>query len=173
MSRFSVRVAVASAVAYEISAATAACSAGDAGERTGLDVIVLRAERWKIGMQQALGTFTGDQFNAIILRANNIFGVFDARVMIRVSAAPRTFSDELHRLFCAMKIYNMRYHLAIFPKDLVRSWWKEGDLPAPTSQLAYLAYKAGFEPRRRLYRGPPHKPQLKIIDGGKATIAAA
>jgi hypothetical protein len=80
--------------------------------------------------------------------------------------APQTFRDELLRLHRAMKIYNIRYHLAIFPKDLVRSWWNQaGDMPGPTSGLAYLAYKAGLAPRRRLCKGR-HRPQFRIINGG-------
>lgn len=64
---------------------------------------------------------------------------------------PQTFHDELARVARGMKIYNMRYHLSMFPRELVRSWWdRHGDLPEPTSMLAYLAYKAGMAPRRRL-----------------------
>jgi hypothetical protein len=79
---------------------------------------------------------------------------------------PQTFRDELLRLQRTMKIYNTRYHLAIFPKDLVRSWWDHaGDMPEPTSGLAYLAYKAGVAPRRRLCKGRQWR-QFRIINGG-------
>ena len=81
---------------------------------------------------------------------------------------PQTFNDELNCLHRGMQIYNFRYHLAIFPKDLVRSWWdKHGDLPGPTSKPAYLAYTAGLPPRRRLCKGR-HWPQFRIVEGGRA-----
>jgi hypothetical protein len=87
--------------------------------------------------------------------------------------APQTFNDELNCLHRAMKIYNIRYHLAIFPKDLVRSWWNQaGDMPEPTSGLAYLAYKAGLAPRRRLCKGR-HWRQLRIIEGGRSEAGDA
>jgi hypothetical protein len=86
-------------------------------------------------------------------------------------AGPQSFRDDLDARFRAMKIYNLRNHLAIFPRDLVREWWDEGgDMPEPTSRLAYIAWKRDVAPRRRLHKGPlyrSHKPRLKIIDGGK------
>jgi hypothetical protein len=81
---------------------------------------------------------------------------------------PQSFSDELHRISRAMHIYSLRHHLAMFPRDLLRRRWdKFGDMPNETTDLAFRAYKAGLAPRRRLYKGRPYWPQLKIIEGGK------
>lgn len=83
-------------------------------------------------------------------------------------AGPQSFRDELDALFRVMKIYNLRHHLAMFPRDLVREWFDEGgDMRQPTSRLVYIAWKRGVAPRRRLYKGPPHRPQLKVISGEK------
>jgi hypothetical protein len=55
----------------------------------------------------------------------------------------------------------------------VRSWWNQaGDMPEPTSGLAYLAYKAGLAPRRRLCKGR-HWRQLRIIEGGRSEAGDA
>jgi hypothetical protein len=68
-----------------------------------------------------------------------------------------------------MKTYILRYHLARYPVDLLRFWWRrEGGMPNPTRQLAFNAYKGGVKPGP-LYKGPPHWPKLKMIEGGKTT----
>jgi hypothetical protein len=65
-----------------------------------------------------------------------------------------------------MMTYIQRYHLARYPVDLLRYWWRrEGGMPHPSRQLAFRAYKAGEKPRP-LYKGPPHWPKLKVIEGG-------
>jgi hypothetical protein len=78
----------------------------------------------------------------------------------------------LDRLMRAMKVYNMRDHLARYPKDLLRLWWdEEGDLPRVTSSRAYQRYANGEPPRRKLYKEPCEgygfKPKLRVIEGGK------
>jgi hypothetical protein len=86
---------------------------------------------------------------------------------------PMTFRDELLRTKHSMIRYNMRHHLSRYPKDLVRFWWSdEGDLPWPTSWLAYESYTRGEKPGP-LYKGPPHRPKLKVIEGGKAALTAS
>jgi hypothetical protein len=45
-----------------------------------------------------------------------------------MTAAPKTFFEELQQLKRRMKIYNLRWHLARFPKDLLaHSWRVEGE----------------------------------------------
>jgi hypothetical protein len=87
------------------------------------------------------------------------------------NAGPSCFVEALDfeylRIRNEMMRYNFRYHLAKYPTDLVRFWWDhERCLPWATSQLAFEAYKAGRKPGH-LYKGPPHFPKLRIIDGGK------
>jgi hypothetical protein len=78
------------------------------------------------------------------------------------------FEQEYRRIRNGMMAYIFRYHLARYPKDLLRDWWrKEGCMPWATSQLAFEAYKAGMK-SGRLYRGAPHRPQLKVIEGGRS-----
>jgi hypothetical protein len=80
---------------------------------------------------------------------------------------PETFLDELYRVRNRLHRYNLRFHLARFPKDLLAQWWrKDGMLPRATSRVAYQNYKAGAAPGK-LYRGPLARPQLRIIDGDK------
>jgi hypothetical protein len=63
--------------------------------------------------------------------------------------------------------YLFRYHLSRYPKDLLREWWdRDRCLPWVTSKLAFQAYKAGEKPGH-LYKGPPHRPKLKVVEGGK------
>jgi hypothetical protein len=84
-----------------------------------------------------------------------------------MSIAPETFHDELRRFRRSLAIYNMRHHLAHYPRDLVRHWWRvERGLPTPSSGIAYHAWKTGLRPGH-LYQGPPHwPPQLRVIEGG-------
>jgi len=78
-----------------------------------------------------------------------------------------TFLDELHRVRNRLHRYNLRYHLSVYPKDLLAMWLrKEGCLPWATSRIAFESYKAG-KPPGKLYRGPLDRPQLRIIQGGK------
>jgi hypothetical protein len=88
------------------------------------------------------------------------------------STEPSCFQELLEQEYLRarnrMMIYILRYHLSRYPKDLLRSWWRdEGCMPWPTSQLAFAAYKAGMKPGR-LYRGAPHRPQLRLIRGGQS-----
>jgi len=86
-------------------------------------------------------------------------------------AAPESFMDEISRFKRPLIIYNIKWHLARFPKDLVRHWWDDhGGLPHATSQLAYGAYKAGRKPGP-LFKGPPWKLQLRVIAGGASASA--
>ncbi len=83
--------------------------------------------------------------------------------------APETFAAELKRITRpitrSMKIFNMRYHLSRYPRDLVAFWWRiEGDLPYLTSRIAFEAFKRGEKPRT-LHKGPPEWP-----DGGANII---
>jgi hypothetical protein len=65
-----------------------------------------------------------------------------------------------------MMIYMLRWHLARYPVDLLRYWFRrEGGMPAPTRQSAFRSYAAGEQPGR-LFRGPLHFPKLRVIDGG-------
>ena len=74
---------------------------------------------------------------------------------------------EWLRIRNRMMRFLFRYHLSKYPKDLLRLWWtRDRCMPWPTSQLAFEAYKAGKKPEH-LYKGPPHRPQLKAIEGGK------
>jgi hypothetical protein len=83
------------------------------------------------------------------------------------SHGPTCFIEELHRYRDVLKRYNLRYHLARYPKDVLAMWWrKDGCLPFVTSQFAFESYKAG-KPPGRLYRGAPWKTQLRVIDGDK------
>jgi hypothetical protein len=89
--------------------------------------------------------------------------------------APSCFHEALEqeylRIRNKMKTYIIRYHLSKYPKDLLRFWWtNEGGMPWPTSQLAFKAYKAGKKPGH-LFKGPPQRPKLKVIEGGKRQIS--
>ena len=87
--------------------------------------------------------------------------------LIEPRTQPATFLDELYRYRDVLKRYNLRYHLARYPKDLLAIWWrKEGCLPHPTSKIAFESFRRGEKPGR-LYQGPPHRTQLKLIEGGK------
>jgi hypothetical protein len=68
--------------------------------------------------------------------------------------------------------YIFRYLLSKYPKDLLSFWWKnDGCMPWAATKLAFEAFKAGIKPGDfQLYKGPPHRPQLKIIDGGISSI---
>jgi hypothetical protein len=93
--------------------------------------------------------------------------MLDATDSLHPAIGPETFHGELRRFACRLRRYNMRWHLAIFPRDLVRTWWKvDRCMPWPTSNAAYWDYKAGRLPRRRLFKGPSHFPQLRLIEGG-------
>jgi hypothetical protein len=86
------------------------------------------------------------------------------------TAGPSCFvealDEEYQRARRKMMRYNFRYHLSKYPKDLLRFWWDHDRcLPWVTSQFAFEAYKSGTKPGP-LYKGPPHKTQLKVIDGG-------
>jgi hypothetical protein len=82
------------------------------------------------------------------------------------AAVPESFVDEIWRFKRPLIIYNMRWHLARFPRDLIDHWWNEcGGLPWPTSNVAYRAWKAGERPGK-LYRGALWKPALRVIEGG-------
>jgi hypothetical protein len=86
---------------------------------------------------------------------------------IHPAVGPDTFYGELRRFERRLQRYNLRWHLATFPRDLVRAWWKSGRrMPWPTSNAAYEAFKAGRPPSRCLFSGPSHFPQLRVIDGG-------
>jgi len=88
-----------------------------------------------------------------------------------MSAAPESFVDEIWRFKRPLIIYNIRWHLAHFPKDLIRHWWNEHKgLPYVTSQAAYRAYKAGRKPGP-LFKGPPWKLRLRVINGGASASA--
>jgi hypothetical protein len=78
--------------------------------------------------------------------------------------------DEYRRARNKHMRFLFRYHLSKYPVDLVQFWWRqERVLPWPTSQLAFEAYKAGIKAGDfRLYKGPRWKPQLTLMDGGKA-----
>ena len=72
-----------------------------------------------------------------------------------------------------LMIYMLRYHLARYPVDLLRYWFRrEGGMPNPTMQRAFESYRAGEKPGP-LYKGPPWKPQLRIIEGGRGQQNAA
>ena len=46
-----------------------------------------------------------------------------------------TFREELHRIAVAMHVFEIRYHLSIYPKDLCRHWVSvEGGWPPATSR---------------------------------------
>jgi hypothetical protein len=88
-----------------------------------------------------------------------------------LDAGPSCFHEALdqewHRIRNRMMRYLFRDILSKYPVDLVRVWWtREGCMPWPMSQLAFERYKAGHKPGP-LYKGPPHRPQLKVIEGGK------
>ena len=75
---------------------------------------------------------------------------------------------EYVRVRNRMMVYMLRWHLARYPVDLLRFWFrKEGGMPNPTRQRAFESYRAGEKPGR-LYKGPSHWPKLKIIDGGRS-----
>lgn len=87
------------------------------------------------------------------------------------SVEPSSFVEALDlecwRIRDRMRRFLLRYHLSKYPKDLLRLWWdRDRCMPWPTSQLAFKAYKAG-EKSGYLYKGPPHRAQLKVINGGK------
>jgi hypothetical protein len=83
------------------------------------------------------------------------------------SSFVEALDEEYRRLRNKMMTYIFRYHLSKYPTDLVHFWWtKEGGMPWPTSQLAFKAYKAGKKPGQ-LFKGPPQRPKLKVIEGGK------
>lgn len=76
------------------------------------------------------------------------------------------FHAEIHRFTRSLAIYCYRHALHYYPGELLKHWIRnEGCIPPAVSHRAYCAYKAGIVPRRRLYKGPPHRPQLKIIHG--------
>ena len=73
---------------------------------------------------------------------------------------------EYERIRRRMKIYILRWHLARYPVDLLRVWWrKERGMPHATRQRAFESYKAGKKPGP-LYKGPSHWPKLRVIAGG-------
>jgi hypothetical protein len=83
------------------------------------------------------------------------------------SSFVEALDEEHRRIRNKMMRYNFRYHLSKYPADLVRFWWDhERCLPWPTSKLAFESYKAGKKPGH-LYRGPRHRPKLKLIEGGR------
>jgi hypothetical protein len=80
---------------------------------------------------------------------------------------------EYDRIRDKLMTYIFRYHLSKYPKDLLRFWWThEGCMPWATCQLAFEAYRAGKKPGP-LYKGPPHRPQLKVIEGGRSNEGPA
>jgi hypothetical protein len=84
---------------------------------------------------------------------------------------PSCFVEALNlewwRIRNKMMRFLFRYHLSKYPKDLLRLWWdRDRCMPWSTSQLAFEAYKAG-KPPGKLYRGPPWKTQLRLIQGDK------
>jgi hypothetical protein len=87
---------------------------------------------------------------------------------------PTSFATQLdwewRRIRNKLMRYMFRYLLSKYPKDLLSSWWKEeGSMPWFATQFAFRAYQAGQKTSDfRLYKGPPHKPKLKLIDGGRA-----
>jgi hypothetical protein len=91
-----------------------------------------------------------------------------------MTAAPECFCDEIQAFTRKLKRFNMRWHLSVYPKDIIRFWWDvEGDLPSLTSRHAFDEYKAGAAPRRKLYEGPlyfprPSSRQLSVVGGGHA-----
>ena len=93
------------------------------------------------------------------------------------NTGPSCFHEALHeewlRIRNKMMRYLFRYHLSRYPKDLLHFWWThEGCLPWPTSQLAFECYRRGEKPGP-LYKGPPHRPKLKVIEGGKTALTAS
>jgi hypothetical protein len=80
-----------------------------------------------------------------------------------------SFRGELAHFGRAMKRYALRWHLARFPIGLLREWMSADSktLFWPTSDAAYADWKAGLPPSRRLFRGKPQRPQLRIVAGGK------
>ncbi|KJC59899.1 hypothetical protein UP10_14480 [Bradyrhizobium sp. LTSPM299] len=78
--------------------------------------------------------------------------------------------EEYRRLRNKHMRYIFRYLLSKYPKDLLRSWWRvDGCMPWAATQFAFRAYQRGAKPSDfSLYKGPPHKTQLKVIAGGKA-----
>jgi hypothetical protein len=87
------------------------------------------------------------------------------------SVEPSCFLEALDleyaRIRNRMKIYILRWHLARYPVDLLRVWWrKEGGMPHPTRLRAFDSYKVGEKPGT-LYKGPSHRPKLRLMEGGK------
>jgi hypothetical protein len=86
---------------------------------------------------------------------------------------PTCFVELLNAEYARLRNKHMRfifrYLLSKYPKDLLSSWWKkDGSMPWAATQFAFKAYQAGVKPSDfRLYKGPPHKTQLKLLDGGR------
>jgi hypothetical protein len=75
---------------------------------------------------------------------------------------------EYERIRRRLKIYILRWHLARYPVDLLPVWWrKERGMPHATSQRAFESYKNGEKPGA-LYKGPPDRPKLRVIEGGNS-----
>ncbi|MGY8660952.1 hypothetical protein Q3C01_01120 [Bradyrhizobium sp. UFLA05-109] len=80
----------------------------------------------------------------------------------------KTFHDEIRRYRRSLARWNLRYHLSKYPRDLLRYWIdEEGALPVGTCSTAFRAWQAGVKPGR-LYKGPPWRPQLRVVAGGKS-----
>jgi hypothetical protein len=83
-------------------------------------------------------------------------------------AEPLTFHDELRRYERALMTYCYRHYLATYPKDLLRWHLRtNGAIPSLVASCAFDAWKVGKKPGP-LYKGPPHFPQLRVIDGGRS-----
>jgi hypothetical protein len=87
-------------------------------------------------------------------------------------AGPSCFHEVLEHEYRRIRNKHMRYIfrylLSKYPKDLLSSWWKnDGCMPWAATQLAFNAYRAGKKPGQ-LYKGPPHWPKLKVIEGGRS-----
>jgi hypothetical protein len=79
-----------------------------------------------------------------------------------MSAIASTFFGEIDRIKRSMKIYNLRFRLAPYPKDwLAHCWRVEGDLPYATSMLAFFAKRG-----RRDALAPEAIPRLVEIGLG-------